>query len=287
MQAPERSSKTPTEKDAKGQRSASRIFASLGGIGLVVYMLFAAGVDPWRWWMEHQSRTDKSSLRHEERVNAASVGRAVQPEPAGTDSSVAESPVPLLLKATRPGRNVREGHAELGVNPASAQTYRAGAILANGARIEEIYSDHVVLARDGQRVSLYVDGHAPAGSPSSDNALAMVGGANRPAPALPNSTDELTDYIRVVPVYQGDAIHALEIYSTERSGVFAALGLEPGDRITGIDGEAVTDPSVALASLRRLTQGAALQVTLERGGRSQTISLNGLILTAARSAGTE
>jgi general secretion pathway protein C len=115
----------------------------------------------------------------------------------------------------------------------------------------------------------------------------MVGGADHPAPALPNSTDELTDYIRIAPVYQGHAIHALEVYSTQSSNVFTTLGLEPGDRLTSIDGEAVTDSSAAIASLRRLTQGAAMQVTVERGGRPQTISLNGLILTAARSAATE
>lgn len=35
-------------------------------------------------------------------------------------------------------------------------------------------------------------------------------------------------------------------------------------------GEAITDSSAAIASLRRLTQGAALQVTLERGTLANT-----------------
>lgn len=207
---------------------------------------------------------------------------AVPPEPVGTESSIAVLPALLLLKATRPGRYAREGHANLGVNPASPQTHGAGAILANGARIEEIHSDHVVLARDGQRVRLYVGGHSPADSPPSGSDLVMVGGADPPATALPSSTDELTDHIRVASVYREDAIPALEVYSTHRSNVIAALELEPGDRITGIDGEAITDSSAAIASLRRPTQGAALQVTVERSGRSQTLSLNGLILTAAQ-----
>lgn len=269
------------------QRIVPRMRASFIGVSLVLIVFGAAGVSSWRWWLDYQTHADKSPTHHAARANVPGLVSAVQPEPGGTNSSVAVAPAPLILKGTRPGRNAREGHADLGVSPASPQTYRAGAILANGARIEEIYADHVVLARDGQRASLYVDGHAPADSPPSNSALAMVGGANRPAPALPSSTDELTDYIRVAPVYQGDAIHALEVYSTQSSNVFTTLGLEPGDRITDIDGEAVTDSAAALASLRRLTQGAALQVTLERGGRSQTIALNGLILTAARSAATE
>lgn len=226
-------------------------------------------------------------MRRDASVTPPGQVSVIEPEPVGTDSSVAVSPVPLILRGTRPGRNAREGHADLGVNPASAQTYRAGAILANGARIEEIHSDHIVLARDGQRAHLYVDGHAPADSSSSNGALLTVGGAAPPAPAKPDSSDELTNYIRVAPVYQGDAIRALEVYSNDRSNVFSTLGLEPGDRITGIDGEAVTESSAAIASLRRLTQGDAMQVTVERGGQLQTISLNGLILTAARSASAE
>lgn len=269
------------------RRIVPRMRASLIGISLVLLVFGAAGVGSWRWWLDYQSHADKSPTHHEARANVPGLVSAVQPEPGGTNSSVAVAPVPLILKGTRPGRNAREGHADLGVNPASPQTYRAGAILANGARIEEIYSDHVVLERNGQRARLYVDGHAPADSPTFDRALTMVGGTDRPAPAIANSTDELTDYIRVAPVYQGDAIHALELYSTQGSNVFAKLGLEPGDRITSIDGEVVTDSSAAIASLRRLTQGEALQVTVERGGRLQMISLNGLILTAARSAATE
>ena len=267
---------------AARRRIVPRMLTGLIGVGLVLYLIFSAGVDPWHWWEAYQSRTDKPSMRHDESANSPGLVSAVQPEPVGTDSSVAVSQTPLFLKATRPGRNAREGHAELGVNPASPQTYRAGAILANGARLDEIYSDHVVLARDGQRVRLYVDGHAPTNSLTSDSALLAVGGANSTVAAHPNSKDELTDHIRVSPVFEGDFVRALEVYSTERSNIFKTLGLEPGDRITSIDGEAIADSAAAIASLRRLTQGAALQVTLERAGHTQTLSLNGLILTAAQ-----
>jgi len=284
---PESARSALAAQDALKRRIVPRTVAGLTGFSLVFLVFLAAGVGSWRWWLDYQSHADKSSVRHDTRATPPGMVGVVQPEPVGTDSSVAPSPVPLILKATRPGRNTREGHADLGVNPASPQTYRAGAILANGARIEEIYSDHVVLARDGQRVSLYVDGRAPVDSPPSDSVLLMVGGAKAPAPALPSSADELANYIRVAPVYQGDAVHALEVYSTQSSNVFTTLGLEPGDRITSVDGVAVTDSSAAIASLRRLTQGEALQVTVERGGRLQMISLNGLILTAARSAATE
>jgi type II secretion system protein C len=192
----------------------------------------------------------------------------------------------LILRGTRKGRNAREGYAELGVSSLSPQTYRAGAVLANGARIEEIYPDYIVLARGGQRVRLYVQGHEPRDDPRSSSPLLNVGGSDSRPPAIVNSQDELTDYIRVTPVYRDDAVHAIEVYANDRSGVFARLGLEPGDRITAIDGETVSDAAAAIASLRRLTRGEALQVTVERNGRLQILSLDGLIVTATRRATT-
>jgi hypothetical protein len=261
--------------------------AALIGVGLVLFMLFSAGIDPWRWWLDYQRHTDRPSIRNDDRAGPTAPVSAVQPEPVGTDSSAAVSPAPLILKATRPGRNSQEGYADLGVNPASPQTYQAGAVLANGARIEEVYSDYIELARDAQSVRLYVNGRALASSAPVDSALLMVGGADPTPPALPSSTDELSDHIRVAPVFQGDVVHALEVYATQHSNVFSALGLEPGDRITSIDGAAVTDSAAAIAALRQLTHGAALQVTVERGGQPQSIALNGLILTRARQASTE
>jgi S1-C subfamily serine protease len=77
-------------------------------------------------------------------------------------------------------------------------------------------------------------------------------------------------------------VHALEVYANARSVVFAALGLEPGDRITVIDDVPVTDATAAIASLRRLTEGAALTVRVERGGGVATLALDGGIVVAAR-----
>lgn len=268
------------------RRIATGMLTTLVSGGVCLLLLSAAGVDPWRWWLEYQSRSHNSSTLRDTRATPPGQVSVVQPEPVGTDSSVSKTRVPFILKAIRLGRNAREGYAELGVNPASPQTYRAGALLANGARIEEIYSEYIVLERDGQRVRLYVDGHAPPDHPSFDSALLMVGGADRPTPALPNSTDALTDYIRVTPVYRGEALQALEVYANERSDVFVKLGLEPGDRITAINGEALSDAASAIASLRRLTRGEALQITVQRRGRLETLSADGLIVTAARGAST-
>ncbi len=207
----------------------------------------------------------------------------VQPQPIGTDSSVSEVPVRLVLAATHLGRNSREGYADIGTAAVSPQRYRAGALLANGARVAEIHADHVVLTRDGQEAQLAVQGHGPADLRTEPSSLLTVGGARRSTPAIPDSQDALTDRIRIAPVFESDALHALEVYPGVQSEAFGRLGLQQGDRITAIDGAPVSDQARAMAELRRLTEGAALLVTVERGAGTEVLALDGSRWVSAQS----
>lgn len=240
---------------------------------------YVADLDPWGWWSEHErAASAESAARRRFPEGPVSV---TQPRPAGTDSSISAQPRPLILTATQPGRNAREGTADLGVEERSPQRYRAGARLANGARLEEIHTDHVVLEREGVRTRLYLEGRAPAEAPLPLIALATVGGVEPRGPTQASSTDPLTEALRLAPVFEGDAVRALEVHANARSEVFQQLGLEPGDRITAIDGVAVTGMATALAQLRALSQGAALRVTVERGGSVSTLALDGAVVLAA------
>ena len=148
-------------------------------IGLVALLAFTvAEFDPWGWWSAHERAASAESAERAaaHRFPQGPTG-VVQPRPQGTDSSVSPVPRRLILTATRPGRNTREGYADLGVDARSPQTYRAGARLANGARLEEILADHVVLEHEGVRTRLYVQGREPAGAPPPLAALVSVGGA--------------------------------------------------------------------------------------------------------------
>lgn len=210
----------------------------------------------------------------------------VQPKPGGTDSSVSKVPLPLILTGTRIGRNAQEGYADIGVNALSPQTYKAGALLANGARLEEIYTDYVVLERNGRRARLYPIGRAaPSDAPPSFAPLLTVGGTRLAVVTVVKSEDHLTDIMRVSPVYDGDTLQALEVYGTGRSDAFARLGLEPGDRVTAIQGLPIKNSAEAMAQLRQVSQGASLNVTIERGGKAQTLSLNGWAVKAGGTRG--
>lgn len=270
-------------RDWPTRRMIVRVVTSFLGAAVVLLILYAAGVDPWRWWLDYR-RESTAATRVPERKAPPQLVSAAQPQPVGTDSSVSITRQPLTLAAIRRGRNAREGYVDLGVNWNSPQTYRAGAILANGARIAEIYADYIVLEREDRRTKLYLIGRRPLDVPNSDSQLLFIGGAAAAPRAVASSRDALTDVMRVTPVYQGDSVHAIEVFANDRSDSFSRLGLEPGDRITSINGETVKDAASAIATLRRLTQGEAMQVTVERQGALQTLSLDGLVVRAARSA---
>jgi len=268
----------PARSGAARNRFANATLATMLGCSVALYALYVSGVDPWLWWSDYREGRQAQAPVQVRKPPAAGV---VQPKPIGTDSSVSPVPQRLVLAATRRGRNASDGTASIGINAGSPQIYRAGALLANGARIVEIHEDSIIIERDGQNVRLFVEGSEPASSAVDDSALLSVGGQDLALAAAPDSRDELTDVMRVTPVFEGDAVRALEVHANERSDLFGRLGLQAGDQITSVNGEPVTDVFSSIAALRRLTQGEALLLTVVRQGQTETLSLDGAVVIAS------
>jgi general secretion pathway protein C len=200
--------------------------------------------------------------------------------PEGNDSSVSPTPLPLILVRTQRGRNSREGFAQIGVNARSPQTYSAGALLANGARLTEIYDHYVVLERDGRIAHLYLQGEAQPDARSA-RALLTVGGTPGVASVVTNSRNELTDYLRPSPVFVGGELHGYALYPGRKATPFAQLGLQSGDVLTRINSTAVSNSPDSLAALQTLIDGEALTVEVERQGVTQPLSLDGSVFKRA------
>ncbi len=190
----------------------------------------------------------------------------------GLDASLSATPEPLYLVSTSPGHNAKHGTARLGTSDKNPQTYVAGAVLLNGARLAEIHSQYVVLERDGKRSKLY------SASNDMQSALAMVGGV--PVPKAPNSTysDVLTQYLRSSPLFDGDQIKGYQVYPGPRNAVFAQMGLQSGDVLLAIDGRPLFDSRDAVESLQHLTYGIAMTVTLERAGKVELVNVDGSLI---------
>lgn len=270
-----------------------RIKRLLGRIAVLVVAalpVVLALTYPGSGWFEQlrswTQRSPRTAVRERPRPGPVGAPITVTPErPLGNDSSVSPVPLRLILARTQPGRNNSEGFAQIGVNARTPQTYRGGAILANGARLSEIHTNYIILRRDGRSVRLDLAGHGGAVSAEPARDILTVGGGNPESPAHGNSKDPFTDYLRPSPVFLGSQLHGLVLYAGRYQDPFFKFGLEPGDVLTQINGVPIGNASEALASLHSLLRGAALTVDIERQGVSQTLSLDGAILVQAIASG--
>jgi type II secretion system protein C len=263
---------------------------------VMVLALWAAGMPPTQW-LEQLAKlvqgsavvdtSDKDATKQGTSnlaPHAVSVQVAADPHAlAGTDSSISKVPLPLYLLGVVPGRSVTEGTAQIGTSIDNPQTYSAGAMLANGARLTEIHSDYVLLKRGERsaRLQLFKRNAPPRPVPGSDDLL-NVGGAPAPEPPKATNYEMLTDYLRPVPLYDGEVLRGYQLYPGVKRGVFTQLGVHPGDVITAIDGMPLIDAEQTIQMLRELTQGAALTVTVERNGRREQATLDGAAILADR-----
>lgn len=251
----------------------------LSAVILVVLAGWVAGVPalfpPGGDKTAQTKRTTSTSATASRPVNSAGI---VAPPPVGNDSSVSSVSLPLILTGTMPGRNPREGQVFIGVNRGSPQTYAAGALLANNSRIAEIYTDHVVLEREGQRVDLYLEGTGHHTESKRLAGLLTVGGTTAPPPATVTSHEVLTDYLRPSPVYDGQLLKGYQVHAGQNAGVFFQMGLQAGDVITTINGVPLSEANSAIEQLQQLVRGYAVTAVIDRNGKIETLSLDGALI---------
>lgn len=271
------------------RRRRQRVAAVLVCAGLMIVAIWAARVRPG----SPVDTTVDAAVGGvgETQIGPAKTGSAPQvndarakpPKPLpGLDSSLSPVPKRLHLVSTSPGRNAREGTARLGVSRENPQTYVAGAVLVNGARLAEIHKDRVMLEHRGKRTTLYV-GISGDSAVEGTQDLAMVGGSATESPgSRPSSAaDPLVDVVRAMPFYENEVLAGVQVFAGQKASRFSALGLQSRDVIIAIDGSPVFDAGVAVERLRTLTSGAALTVIVRRGEETKQLSLDGAALAKA------
>lgn len=204
--------------------------------------------------------------------------QAGKPEPLGVAS-------PLQLFAVRPGRTPREGIAILGADEASSRTYVAGALFANGARLAELYSDHVVLVRGTKRYALYLPKKGRSDQLKAGGDVLMTGDfpVPRPPPAAPPV--RISDAVRVAPVYDGTQISGYAVYPGSHAAQFARWGFRAGDVLVSLGGQPLTSSAQMESLLDQLAQGVTLTGEVLRREARITVTLDGGALLAAASSG--
>lgn len=275
-------------QQALGRHRWMRLTSLAAAAVVAVLVLWAAGLPPTKWF-SRLSESAATVSRPGTETKAPAPQEAARSLPsadvnalAGTDSSLSKVPLPLYLLAVAPGRNSSEGTAQIGTSIDNPQTYMAGAMLVNGARLVEIHTDHVVLRRGDRSARLDIYSRAKP-TAAGANELLNVGSESTPlASSKPTQRDSLTDYLRPSAVYDDQTLRGYKVFPGKKSGVFSQLGLQAGDLITAIDGSPLIGRAETIQMLRQLTEGAALSVTVERAGSQLQMTLDGTVILADR-----
>ena len=175
-----------------------------------------------------------------------------------------------------------KGYAILAEEGKPARLYATGAVVADtSARLQQVFSDRVVLERQGALETLRLPRSTLVGLVSSGSLAARnLTTASDDASSRPDDPRAAALYDQNHPSPAQGFFNYLGAEQSHVDGRLAGLivhppkfvqrkyGLQDGDLLTAINGVEISDPD-ALADLLR-TAGGSLSLTLTRGGAQQT-----------------
>jgi general secretion pathway protein C len=169
------------------------------------------------------------------------------------------------------------GAAIIADGTGTEKTYTATDAIDNGdgAQLHSIYADRVLLNRGGRLESLRL--------PKQDLESTMLM-TKRPTISTPPQqttqmvlTDNATRFrevMRVAPHIEQSQMVGFRINPGSEQAQFDALGLQPGDVITEINGTAMTDPTRGLQVFESLGQSTQASVTIIRNGLLEVLTID-------------
>ncbi|MBV8909416.1 MAG: type II secretion system protein GspC [Gammaproteobacteria bacterium] len=198
------------------------------------------------------------------------------PRAAQDGSDAPQTTMPLVLTGIIAGNDPQNGLAIVGENAQSARVYAVGDNVPGGAKLHSVYSDRVVIDRNGQLESLALP-HQVAGSappPSAAILPAENPSIQRMRRMISEQPGLLADVMRPQPVIDHGRMNGFRVYPGRNRMAFARLGLRAGDQVTAINGTPLDDRDRSEQILRTLSSSSEAHVTVIRNGQTQDLTLN-------------
>jgi general secretion pathway protein C len=224
-------------------------------------------------------------------VSAHLFGRATASAPTGANGKVdaPETSLSLQLKGAIPSTNEKFAHAIIGDGTGTEKVYFLRDTVPGGAILQSIEADRVILDRGGSLEALVLPRDSgAAGAQRQAAAMAPPKPPGTPAPSIQEAVTQnagnLMQIIRPQPYMPNGEMKGYRVYPGRNREQFVALGLQPGDLVTQINGTGLNNPNQAMELFRALGQTTQAQVQIERDGKTQTLTLD---TTQVASAGGE
>jgi general secretion pathway protein C len=150
---------------------------------------------------------------------------------------------------------------------------------ADGARLHAVYADRVILNRSGRlealRLPKELASRAPTrGSPRLAPPPRPVDSSGSLREVITDNASRITDIIRLAPHLEEGQMIGFRINPGRDRDSFTALGLEPGDVITDVNGTTLSDPTAGLTVFEALGEATMANVTVLRNGTPQVLVID-------------
>jgi general secretion pathway protein C len=217
----------------------------------------------------HARSTDVAAITNAHLFGTAPVARQ-------DDANAQPTNIPLVLTGIISGNDPLSGLAILGPTAQTAKVHAVGDAISGGVKLHSVYSDRVIIDRNGQLESLalphQVSGTAPAPSAASLPTQSPV--IERMRRALTEQPGLLADLLHPQAVIEDGKVKGFRLFPGRNRLAFARLGLRPGDEVVAINGTPLDDQERGQAILNTLPNSSEARVTLIRNNQQQDIVLN-------------
>jgi general secretion pathway protein C len=180
----------------------------------------------------------------------------------------------LTLKGILFAENPADSRAIIAAAKGAHTPYGIGAALPGAAELAAMYSDRVILKRDGRFETLFLSkkpgepaAPADAGSEPPKYAIDQTGNAEvrrtlaKVRQAFIDRPEQAATLLRVEPARDGDRFLGFRLLSEQNAQLLTQVGLAPGDVVTQVNGVQIDNPVRGLEVLKDLS--TAQDISLE------------------------
>jgi general secretion pathway protein C len=209
-------------------------------------------------------------------------GEAAQRAPAPVVEEVVDAPdttLSLVLAGVHARDEPDQGEAMISSGRGEQKLYRVGAAIdgGNGATLHAVYDDRVLINRNGGLEALRFPQQLTSAAPPPAARIAPpmpenAGGSIREV--ISANASRITDIIRAAPHLEEGQMVGYRITPGRDRESFAALGLQPGDVLTDVNGTVLNDMATSLQVFESLGEASMATVTVLREGVPQVIVID-------------
>jgi general secretion pathway protein C len=153
------------------------------------------------------------------------------------------------------------------------QSYGVGDVIqGTDARITDIQPDRVIISRQQQQETLFLDENTS--TVASAAPILKNPGLPTARQQILKNPGQLMDYLTIAPVRENNQLKGYRLNPGKSPELFTQIGLLPNDLAISINGLDLRNNSEAMQAMQQLAHQTEMNISVERNGETQDIYVN-------------